>query len=480
MKRSGLIVVLLLALSGGACSGTDDDLAAEPPVTATTTSTTTSTTTVPREVSPAEGLGDSFYPYMGNGGYDVLHYEIDLDIDPVANTIRALTTITAQATEELSAFNLDLAGLTVDSVEVDGSNTEFSRQAAELVIVPPEPLAEGAEFSTVVRYSGTPVPIFDRGVPFARLGWYHRDNVIYTVNEPSGSMTWFPSNNHPIDKATFEIRLTVPEPFTAAATGVLEEETSNNGYTTTTWLMEDPMATYLAAVYVGDFERVETALADGPLIRDYVPRADPEGVVDALSITPEVINYFESLLGPYPFEVYGTIVMPFGLGFALENQTLSVHGRYAIDPFTVSHEIAHQWLGNSSTLDDWREIWLHEGFATYLSFMYMAEYYGADLDLQMAEQHGYMAEVAAVPPLEIDHSELFDGSVYLRGALTLHALRQYVGDAVFIEILRTHYEQSAQGNTNTGEFLEIVTQLAGDEAAELVESWLHDDPIPAL
>ena len=126
VKRRRMIVVLVMALSGGACSGTDDVSVAEPVVTTTTTNvvtttttsttTTSTTTTVPTQVSAAEGLGDSFYPYLGNGGYDVLHYEIDLDIDPTANTIQALTTITAQATQELSEFNLDLSGLTVEDV----------------------------------------------------------------------------------------------------------------------------------------------------------------------------------------------------------------------------------------------------------------------------------------------------------------------------------------------------------------------------
>ena len=478
-----MIVVLAVALSGGACSGTDDVLVADPLVTTTTTSATTSTTTstttaVPGEVSAAEGLGDSFYPYLGNGGYDVLHYEIDLDIDPVANTIGALTTITAQATQELSEFNLDLSGLTVEDVKVNGSAAEHSRYNTELVIVPANPLAAGAEFVTEVSYSGSPEPISDPSVHFFELGWHNTEGVVFTVNQPSGSMSWFPSNNHPTDKATFEIHLTVPEPLTAASNGILVEETSVDGYTTTTWRMDDPMATYLAAVYVGDFERVETNQPDGPLIRDYVPRTDSDEIVEALRITPQVIRYYEDLLGPYPFEVYGSIVLPFDLSFALENQTLSVHGRYTIDPLTVAHEILHQWIGNSSTLDDWRETWLHEGFATYLSTMYMAEHHEWNLDERMVGWHTQLADME--PPLEIEITEMFGGAVYFRGALTLHALRGFAGDSVFAEILRTHYQQSAHANTSTAEFLEIVTELAGSEATELVESWLAENPIPEL
>ena len=479
-----MIVVLVVALCGGACSGTDNVSVSEPAATTTTTVTTTSTTTStttattsePHQVSALNGLGDSFYPFLGNGGYDVLHYEIDLDIDPDANTIQALTTITAQATQELSEFNLDLSGLTVRWVTVDGSAAEHFRYDTELVVVPSEPLAAGAEFVTEVGYSGSPEPISDPAVWFLELGWNNRDGVIFTVSEPSGSMSWFPSNNHPADKATFEIRLTVPEPLTAASNGVLIEETSVDGYTTTTWRMDDLMATYLAAVYVGDFERVETDQSDGPFIRDYVPRADSDAVVEALRITPQVIRYYEDLLGPYPYEVYGSIVMPFRLGFALENQTLSVHGRNTIDPLTLAHEIVHQWIGNSSTLHDWRETWLHEGFATYLSAMYMAEYHGWNLDQRAAEWHRQLAD--AEPPLEIEIAGMFGASVYFIGAATLHTLRRFVGDSVFEEILRTHYQRSAHANTTTAAFLDVVTELAGREAAGLVESWLHEIPVP--
>ena len=111
------------------------------------------------------------------------------------------------------------------------------------------------------------------------------------------------------------------------------------------------------------------------------------------------------------------MVLPFRLGYALENQTLSVHGRGFIDPLTLAHEISHQWFGNSSTLDDWSETWLHEGFATYLSSMYMAEHHGWDLDVQMAGWHGSLSDVGSVPPLEIEQSQMFDFSVYFRGGI---------------------------------------------------------------
>ena len=455
----------------------------EPTMSTTTTSpttTTSTTTTVPP--TEAEGLGDSFYPFLGNGGYDALHYEIELDVDPAANTISALTSITAQATKDLETFNLDLSGLEVHSVTVDGAHAESWRSGHELTVQPASPLAAGSQFETEVAYSGSPEPLDDPGVPFAKIGWLHRDGVIYTVSEPSGAMTWFPANNHPTDKATFEIQVTVPEGLVAAATGLLISETTESGETTSVWRMDDPMATYLAAVYIGDFERIDHGpLYDGgPITRDYLPRDAPDEMAQALSVTPDVIAFLEERLGPYPFDAYGTIVMPFPLGFALENQTLSIHGPATIGPDIIAHEAAHQWLGNSVSPDDWSEIWMNEGFATYLHLMFEAEHFGADLNDTMTEVYAWLSDSGIGPPGGIEIQDLFGASVYYRGAATLHALRLHIGDDTFYEILRTHYDRSAGGTTNTEEFLGMVDELAGPAAVDLVESWLYDETVPAF
>ncbi|MYE09320.1 MAG: M1 family metallopeptidase [Acidimicrobiaceae bacterium] len=430
----------------------------------------------------AEGLGDSFYPFLGNSGYDALHYEIDLDVDPAANTISALTSITAQATEDLEAFNLDLLGLEVHSVAVDGVPAEFWRSGHELTIQPESPLAASSQFEVAVSYSGSPEALDDPGVPFAKMGWLHRDGVIYTLGEPSGSMTWFPSNNHPTDKATYEIQITVPEGVIAASNGLLVDESATDGQTAYTWRMDDPMASYLAAVYIGDFERIDHGpLYDGgPIIRDYVPRDASPDVALALSVTPDVIAFLEERLGPYPFDAYGTIVMPFQLGLALENQTLSIHGPATLGPGIIAHEAAHQWVGNSVSPDDWSEIWVNEGFATYLHLMFETEHFEGDFNDTMTQVHAWLSSEGIGPPKGIELHDLFGATVYYRGAATLHALRLHTNDDTFYKILRTHYDRSAGGTTNTDEFLGIVDEFAGPEAVDLVESWLYDEAVPAF
>ena len=463
----------------------DETTTIEPDTYDETTSIAPDTDSEPEQAAVAtpdpDGVGDRFYPKLGNPGYDALHYDIELAVDTVAGTISARTALTAQATEELAWFNLDLLGLDVASVTVDGAAAAFARSGHELIIKPEIPPAAGSQFEVAVEYSGSPEAIDDPGVPFFAVGWQQAEGVIYTVSEPSGSMTWFPSNNHPTDKATYEIRITVPEGLTAASNGLLVDETTAAGRTTYTWRTDDPMATYLAAVYIGDFDRIDHGplYEDGPLLRDYVPSDSTPETAAALSVTPEAIRFLEDLLGPYPFDAYGTIVMPFMLGFALENQTLSVHGPATIGPGIIAHEIAHQWLGNSVTLEDWSDIWLNEGFATYLHLMFEAEHFGMDFDETMTGVYAQLVALGEVPPKGIDIAELFGPSVYFRGAMTLHALRRHAGDETFFEILRAHYDRSAGGHTSTEGFLELVAELAGADAAALVETWLFDETVPS-
>ncbi|WP_419925106.1 M1 family metallopeptidase [Candidatus Poriferisocius sp.] len=438
-------------------------------------------TAPPEPVEPSAGVGDSFYPLMGNGGYDVLHYDIDLDITPSANALDAVTTLTAVATGDLDTFNLDFHGLEVETVAVDGVEAEFSRDGSEMTVHLAAAISSGAQFTVAVAYSGIPQPVADPGVPFFPVGWHRTDGMVYTVSQPSGAMTWYPNNNHPTDKATFTFQITVPDSVTAAATGLLADETSADGQTTTTWHMDDPMATYLAAVYVGDFERHEQQTDSGLLIRDYIPRDSDPSILRDLAVAPNAIAFFEEILGPYPFDVYGTIVTPFPLGFALENQTLSIHDRYGIDPYIIAHEAAHQWMGNSATVDDWSQIWLHEGFAHYLGLLFVADFHGQNIESVMSGEYRDLVVTGASPPGGITVQQLFDpNAVYRRGALTLHALRTHTGDDVFFDILRTHYDQAAGGTTNTELFLGIVYDLADAEAVSLVESWLYDPEMPGI
>ena len=458
--------------------------ATEPVTTSTTAAPTVAEDDADATLPASAGAGDSFYPWLGNSGYDVLHYDLVLDVDPDANTLEGVATVHAVSTGELETIYLDLSGLEVSTVKVDDSAAEFSREDAELIVQPTTPVPAGVSFSVEVAYSGMPERIDDPGVPFFEIGWFNQDGVIFTANEPSGSMSWFPSNNHPTDKATYTIAITVPEGLTAASTGLLVDESAADGRRTFTWQMNDPMATYLAAVYIGEFERHEQETREGLLIRDYIPSSltdeERQATLEALAVTPGAIEFFEDLIGPYPFDAYGTLVLPFSIGFAMENQTLSLHGNQTLIPLIIAHELAHAWFGNAVSPGDWSDIWLNEGFAHYMAFLYLADYEGYDIGALMAGELQAARAANAVPPGSIATEQLFDfNSVYRRSTLTLHALHRHLGDETFFEIVRRHYRQSAGNSATTSDFMANVAQLGGPEAVVLLASWLYSPEMPS-
>ncbi len=421
----------------------------------------------------ADGVGDRLYPQLGNGGYDVEHYDISLRFRPEENHISARTVIEATATEDLSRFNLDLHGLTVERVTVDDAAAGFERADSELIITPATSLAAGASFAVAVDYAGVPLPIADPGVSFLKLGWQAwEDGFFGAVSEPSGAMNWFTSNNHPADKATYTMAITVPRDLTAAANGVLDDVINNGDETRTfVWMMNQPMATYLSIVAIGDF--VEFRDDSGPVpIRNYFPAGLDADIVSGFDVTQEIMNWLIDMIGPYPFAEYGVVILP-GFPAALETQTLSAFGDSAPDRLVIVHELAHQWFGNSVSPARWQDIWLNEGFATYFMALYLEETYGPDgLELLLS------GAPDLPPPGDVDVAELFGPSVYFRGALTLNALRAEVGDDVFFDILREYYQRHAHSVVTTADFIASAEEVSGRGLAALFDAWLYDAEMP--
>jgi hypothetical protein len=205
----------------------------------------------PTVYSPgAPGVGDPYYPLDGNGGYDVLHYDLDLTYDPETDELSGTATIEARATQNLSAFNLDFVGLTVESVEVNGAAAGWTRDDHELTIAPASGIKDKADFTVEIAYNGVPETLPD----FGESGFLHTDDGAVIVGEPHGAATWYPANDHPTDKASFTFHWTVPEGLEAVANGVLVGQVTDGGWTTWTWDAVDPMATYLATVSIGQLD----------------------------------------------------------------------------------------------------------------------------------------------------------------------------------------------------------------------------------
>jgi aminopeptidase N len=497
MIRPRSVALLIAAALAAASCGGDGGIWTTATAPATTTmpgttspSTTTTVSTTTTAGDPA-GVGDPYFPGLGNAGYDVEHYLVELAVDPVANTIAGEVVITAAATADLDAFHLDLLGLTVDRVTVDGIDAGFTREAAELIVDPPAVLPAGEGFAAVVAYHGTPENLHTLGFP---LGWVQAGDLTYVVAEPDGARTWLPCNDHPSDKAAFTFRITAPAGNTVAANGTLVEVLAGDGVNTFVWDMPEPMATYLATVVVGDLARVERGTAAGVLLRDYVPpdlAGDPPAPLGRIG---EMVEFFVGLFGPYPFAEYGHAIVP-GLPGALEDQTLCVFGREALETLfdadpqgpgseaVVAHELAHQWFGDSVTPSTWQDVWLNEGFATFAQWLWVEHARGAEAYRQeVAGSYAFVAEGPHPLPGDpgADGEAMFHYSVYLRGGLTLHALRVEVGDETTWEILQAWAERHAYGNAATADFVSLAEELSGRDLGALFAAWLFDPSIPAL
>ncbi len=490
MRRSAAAALAVVVVVSACSADGPETIPTSAPVTtireATTTEPTTTatpTTALPPGPAGAAGAGDSYYPELGNGGYDVQHYTLDIAVDVTSGTIDATATIDALATEDLAAFNLDYRGPDITTVSVNGTPAAFDLAAPELTIVPSRRLDAGQSFTVIVDYSGTPEIVDSPAISFP-LGWRAVNDYIFVVSEPNGAQGWYPVNDHPIDKATYTFRITVPDPLQAAANGLLTATIPGDGATTYVWEARDPTASYLVTVVIGIFEVVS---GDGPRklpIRNYLPPdlADPPPV--ALERVPQMIEFFESVLGPYPFEAWGVVVVPF-FEAALETQTLALFNDFLIQTefaeSVVAHELIHQWFGNSVSPADWSEIWLNEGFATYGEWLWAEHLEGAaGYDRLVAESYATVSTSGFPPPGSPPPSDLFNGGVYLRGALVLHALRTEVGDDIFFEILRSYYESHANSVATTTDFLDVASRVAGRNVGEIIDPWLFDTTLPSL
>jgi aminopeptidase N len=425
------------------------------------------------------GLGDPYFPAAGNGGYDVAHYALDLRWRPDAGRMDGRATITARATQDLSSFTLDLVGLTVTGATVDGRRAATRAAAHELRVTPATALADGARFTVVVRYRATPHRVGAVGP--VRPGWFADDTGdVYTVFEPDGAATLFPANDHPSDKATYRFRVTAPERLTVVANGRLVRTTREGAERTWVFDAPDPMASYLVQVAVGNLDVTRTTGPRGLPLRNAVDADAPRSALGALRDVGAMVDFYDDRFGPFPFVTYGGLVVDQPLGFALETQTLTIFGWNAVGTApVVAHELAHQWFGDAVSPGTWRDIWLNEGFATYAEWLWIEHDGGASRD-DIARRVAAAPTAYDRPPADPGAAQLFSGTVYDRGALTLYVLRHTVGDDDFDALLHAWVERYGGRSAVTADFEALAEEISGEELTPLFDAWLRADDMPRL
>jgi aminopeptidase N len=453
----------------------------------------------------AADLGDRLFPGLGNGGYDVLHYHLDLRYATSAPTesIDGTVTIVARATQALSRFNLDFAGQSVGSVSVNRRRAGWTREGEELVVTPKRPLRNHRVF--VVRVANfTAVPTEPNPEDFSTAAFFITPDGSATAPQPNYAHRIFPSNDHPRDKASFNFRFDVPAGTVAVANGVLTGRRTRGERTTWSYLQRQPMATELTQLAVGSYDITQRGRHRDVLIRDVTsPRLtaflDPE-----LALEIGHLDWMEPRVGRYPFDAYGSLVVDAEIGFALETQTLSLYDHRFFtelpqgvwDPVMV-HELAHQWFGNSVSPWEWSDLWLNEGHASWYEFLY-AEEKGfleedttgypnetgyADFDDLMQAVYAlgdrWRAEFGPVAqPVSAD--TLFSLNVYHGGALVLYALRQEIGDEAFERLERAWLRRYGGESASTADFIALASRVARRDLTAFLRAWLYDVRTPPM
>ena len=452
------------------------------------------------------GLGDRLFPTLGNGGYDALHYDVDLRYATSAPTqpIDGTVTMVARATQALSRFDLDFAGASVGAVAVNGQHASFRRVGEELVITPRQPIRNGDTFLVTVSHY-VAVPTAPDNSDFSTEAFFYTPDGSATAGQPNFAHYFLPSNDHPSDKATFDFRFDVPAGETAVANGVLAAKWTSAGRTHWVYVQRQPMATELIQLAVGNYDITPDGIQSGVPVRDVTAKPITAQILpDLQPFTGPQLAWLQARVGRYPFDLYGSLVVQADLGFALETQTLELIDTSWFDDFdqgvwepTELHEMTHMWFGDSVSPKTWSDLWLNEGHASWYEFLY-AEQKGelADDTQDYPDPTGYatfdelMKAVYAhgdqwrhdsgpvAAPTSAD--TLFDLQRYHGGALVLYALRQVVGAATFQRIERAWVQRYAGQSASTDDFIALASQVSGRNLTGFLRNWLYGTKTPPM
>ena len=432
---------------------------------------------------------------LNTGNYDLRYHRLDLNLDPSVAFISGDVTSYFVAKEEMTEITFDLAdNMIVSQVLQRGNSLSFSQNANdELVITLPEVQAADVLDSLTISYSGNPV---SSGFGSFVQQTHNGDPTIWTLSEPYGAKAWWPCKQDLIDKIdSVDVIITSPrfnptnEEYVAVSNGLELSQVINGNDKTTHFKHRYPIPAYLIAISVTNYQVYSHQVPNDGNPFDIVNYVYPESFAAAQSSTPvtvDIMNLFINLFEPYPFEDEKYGHAQFGFGGGMEHTTVSFMGNYGRN--LIAHELAHQWFGNKITCGSWKDIWLNEGFATYLSGLVYENLDGNSVFRiwkqqrvsSITSQPGGAVYLSDTDTLNV--SRIFSGRLsYNKGSMVLHMLRKTLGDAVFFQALQDYLTtpEHAYGYAKTEEFINIVETSSGQDLTEFFDDWLFNEGYPS-
>ncbi|QYJ02965.1 M1 family metallopeptidase [Nocardioides panacisoli] len=481
LRSTALGTAALVLLAACSTSASEEASPTDPSASASAGQATEDGADDELAVALSEPREDSVYPESGDPGVDALHYRLDLTWQPKRRHLDAVEEVTLRATEDARELRLDLSdALTVTAVRVDGRDTDWTQGKHDLRIH--RPVERDERYVVQLAYEGTPRPATapTERSDFDGLGWHVTDSgETWTMQEPYGAHTWYAVNDQPADKALYDFTLTVPAPWTGIANGELTGTTEQDGRRTTTWHLSEPASSYLTTVAFGDYTAYESESESGVPVTVWSPtgRGTGDQPLGETGYTAEALDWAEDLLGPYPFDTLGAVIVD--SASAMETQTMMTLGdaAYPTSRPVVVHEVVHQWYGNTVSPADWSDVWMNEGMTMYLQWWWEAEH--GDLTLEEivtgARQQVPDMRSLAGPPAAYDPDNFGQSNIYFIPAIMWHELRQRIGEEAFREMLRAWPEEMANSARDRDEYVAWVEEQTGAELTDFFEGWLLGD-----
>lgn len=431
-------------------------------------------------------LQSRFKASAGLSDYDLTYHRLEWKVDPGKASIEGKVTTHFRALAQLESLSFDLAeNMKVSEVLQRGEKLEF-RQGPDdrLEVFLTQSLAPGELDSLSITYAGDPVSSGFGSFEISTHGDMGTP-VLWTLSEPYGAKGWWPCKQDLIDKIdSIDVYITHPVQYRAASNGVLISETDSGNLRTAHWKHRYPIPAYLVAIAVTNYRVFEQEVDSAPFrIVNYLYPESYDRTVRDLSATPGLMGFFRKRFGEYPYsrEKYGHA--QFGWGGGMEHSTMSFMGSWS--PSLIAHELAHQWFGNKVTCGSWQDIWLNEGFATYLDGLALEEFSG---DAAFREwRKNLVRQITSEPSgsVYVDDTtsvgRIFSSRLsYRKGAMVLHMLRYKLGEEVFSRALANYLEdpQLSYSYAKTPDLIRHLEQSSGEDLKEFFDDWIYGEGYP--